>query len=91
MQKTQDERLALIELAKVVAQFPFLEDDINPLIVRLSTKGTVTPSIVVTALRGGLNEAREAFRRLYFNKMTLTEADMAIRTHLKENGIALDN
>lgn len=90
MHKSEDERLAVIELAKVAAQFPFLEADINPLIVRLVTKGTVTPTIAGMALGCGLNAAREAFRRHYFNQVTLTEADTAIKDYLKENKIELD-
>lgn len=91
MQKTEAERLALIELAKLVGQFPFLEADINPLIVRLVTKGNVTQEVSKIAQEQGMGFARPVFRKLYFNQVTLTEADTAIRDYCKENNISLDN
>jgi hypothetical protein len=86
--KDDDERLAVIELAKVAAQFPFLEDDINPLIVRLITKGVVTPGVAVIAQEHGMTKAIAEYRRLYFKKPTLSEAKSEIVWYFKNNGLS---
>lgn len=90
MQKTEDERLALIELSRVVGQFPFLEADINPLIIRLVTKGTVTPEVVRLAQEHGMPAARREFRKLYFFQPTLEQAKLEIEAYLQNNNIVLD-
>jgi len=85
-----DERLAVIELAKVVAKFPFLEREINPLIVRLATKGVVTYEVAKIAQERGMTAAMSEYRRLYFNKPTLSEAKSEIGMYLQNHNIILD-
>lgn len=90
MEREDSERLAIVKLAKTVAQFPFLADEINPLIIRLLTSGTVNEEVVTIAKEKGLVAAIKHFRRFYFNNYNLIDTRKKILIYLEDKGIVLD-